>query len=1424
SGLNAAKIVDNGVGEITELMITNPSFETGDYSGWTVGDDGGDTGVKSAYGNATYEMSGSDGNYLFNTWINGGGTPIHQTLKGLAPGTYTLTALMASTRNSDNSYNWLHLNAGEEDMVSTPSQLQHTGVDMVLNFSVDEISNVEIYAWASAGEDATLFGDDHVWYKMDNVHLIYNGKKNLDEYITELHTQLGNADALLKMKMNADVELDLRNSRKTGQTVSYDDEAGLKAAIADLKAKNKAAQASVTIYSNINTIIEKGNSLDNAGKAVFAELSKDIQAKWSNGEITDGTTEIQNVQNNYITAIKQQDTPGTVMTEAVENWECNSGYKTGQFNWSHRAEAIVNGWNVLDADKNYDIVSLNDYFHVNTWSTDTEMGEDGGTPMTNPFIEFWSSEAENYLGNHHLVIKHVTESGFRPGNYTIHFITRLAQCETGAYRPKGYKFVANVVEGTSHYVVTSDNCIWISDEVNFTVNEDGNIDFQFEIDHSNFSWLAFKMVKLVYQGEFYSDKQADDIIADINNKYIGKVMNKYVETELTNALNAFKDSHSVANTNALNVALQNAKISILQYEETANQIEKYVALEAQYNNGNGFYALGHKYFTEEIQKIKNKYNERTLAIEDDCSPKKAYHDGIINQQSGDFTSLIVNPGFETGTTEGWTYDDGSDVGVKPAFNNPVYETHVENATDGEAPLYNYVFNTWSTGEVGGMIKQTIKDIPNGKYRISAYVASYNSNYVFLIGNDEHSEPFNNPNYSYDEAKRFAVKASMEVKVTDNQLTLGAIGGVGNEFPDYPSELGCWYKVDAFTLEYTGPIGNEDLYNQLMNTCDYASLLISKPMNKDSLTHLKTAYELALTTSNNTNSELLTSLNNVVKTYAKQAQNSIKTYEEIKAYLEKAKTLDYAGKTAFDELSKDIISAYNEGRITDGIEEKAILADNIRIATKAQVTDHSDWTNAIYNPGFEDKGAHWSTITDGNYKPLNIAKVSGEGSTIPWSHATGNRYAYRQNTSSSPMSIHYSQRIDSVQAGIYMAKATVYTNSKTMSLFCNNMMSAISPCPSTDDAIEVMLICVVQPNENKISIGITGTLNSGEEFRIDNIRLEFVTKEIDIAPIALSNDAKMNKDIRERQNAAILKFKMNPQPAVITEAINAISEAKISAYYYQMVKNHIDSICSSIKSNNSSLSEEEINEFCNQYNSIYVAWNEETLTTEECIEILSKSYSVPEKKYTDVSVDISGTVSEKTENATTPVVTENKDGEKHYVYEPKDATKNQTISFIVPVEVVKADNKYYVVIVLVPTEEARVRATYLSFALKGTPHKLLDRPSVPSDEVTSVLGSYLYTGEKEERLVYEFTSSQDIEAATITISTENPDASEFTNAIGLKQVSLASSEDATAIELVEKATDNVPAEIFTMSGIKVSSFQKGINIIRLSDGSVRKIKK
>ena len=74
--------------------IVNPSFETGDLTGWTV-TSSDDTGVKSN-SNATYTTAGCDGDYLFNTWWKG--NPITQTVKDLPNGRYELRAKMTSDK------------------------------------------------------------------------------------------------------------------------------------------------------------------------------------------------------------------------------------------------------------------------------------------------------------------------------------------------------------------------------------------------------------------------------------------------------------------------------------------------------------------------------------------------------------------------------------------------------------------------------------------------------------------------------------------------------------------------------------------------------------------------------------------------------------------------------------------------------------------------------------------------------------------------------------------------------------------------------------------------------------------------------------------------------------------------------------------------------------------------------------------------------------------------------------------------------------------------------------------------------------------------------------------------------------------------------------------------------------------------------
>lgn len=83
--------------------IENNSFETGALSPWTT-NGSNDTGVKPN-SNGTYTTTGIDGAYLFNTWNNGAGSKVSQTLSSLPEGYYTVTALVAS--DADNTINIL---------------------------------------------------------------------------------------------------------------------------------------------------------------------------------------------------------------------------------------------------------------------------------------------------------------------------------------------------------------------------------------------------------------------------------------------------------------------------------------------------------------------------------------------------------------------------------------------------------------------------------------------------------------------------------------------------------------------------------------------------------------------------------------------------------------------------------------------------------------------------------------------------------------------------------------------------------------------------------------------------------------------------------------------------------------------------------------------------------------------------------------------------------------------------------------------------------------------------------------------------------------------------------------------------------------------------------------------------------------------
>jgi len=156
SGMDAAS--DDNPVECTQ-MIDNPSFETGDLTGWTVSSAAtGDTGAREN-SNATYTMEGCDGNYVFNTW-HGSAVDffVAQTIAVLKPGTYELSAVVASDK-------------GKTITVS----VNGNGIDVVTENEKDTASPVSLVFAVREGESAEIKVSSTSWFKADNFTLKYFG-------------------------------------------------------------------------------------------------------------------------------------------------------------------------------------------------------------------------------------------------------------------------------------------------------------------------------------------------------------------------------------------------------------------------------------------------------------------------------------------------------------------------------------------------------------------------------------------------------------------------------------------------------------------------------------------------------------------------------------------------------------------------------------------------------------------------------------------------------------------------------------------------------------------------------------------------------------------------------------------------------------------------------------------------------------------------------------------------------------------------------------------------------------------------------------------------------------------------------------------------------------------------------------------------
>ena len=430
----AAKAQTTAGADMT-LAIVNPSFETGNYNGWTT-TKSKDTGAKPTSNN-TYKMEGAVGNYLFNNWSVG--YDISQTITGLPLGKYTVSAVMGTDKNQTLV---LKLNNNEATVASSS-----TGATVGVSNSCDVLVTDGTLT-ISAGTS-----NQH-WYKVDNFKLTFVEALTATECHTQITSLLSTAETLSTSKMNKDVATALTTAITNGKSTTAEESLdkltsalnALKTAIANAQTSVDAYAAAKTELDRRKTVVESENNVYTAD-ALNTYYTEPL-AKYNEATLT----------NSEANAL-------------VENWGLRTAVQTTAF--------LGSAFGVSD---------YNGVPYINTWSTE---GNSDGSNFKTPFYEYWVANAEA-LADKTLT---ATLTGLTAGEeYAVSAWVRVRLQNDKEAPATGITLQANdgdavAITGTQ----VGDSRLYLDNYTVYgTVGEDGKLEIKFNVASTNVSWLAFQ--------------------------------------------------------------------------------------------------------------------------------------------------------------------------------------------------------------------------------------------------------------------------------------------------------------------------------------------------------------------------------------------------------------------------------------------------------------------------------------------------------------------------------------------------------------------------------------------------------------------------------------------------------------------------------------------------------------------------------------------------------------------------------------------------------------------------------------------------------------------------------------------------------------------------------------------------------------------
>lgn len=337
---------DSNPKDITEWVLTNPDFSTGNIDGWETNYVSGTQATNIGYQNNRDYTNGSVILHQFiEAWRSGnaaiGDGYLRQTVQNLPEGKYLLdcdaiavnqgnasatttgallfitadgsdyTASLSTGNGAPEHFSTQFLFTGEGDVIFGLKTVSTTANWIAAdNFKVTFYGiDLSAYATQLAAEVTTFEGYENSIVASVYSHLntqvtalstaTYNSSKAYATAIANMQAintyaaTLVTAKALETAKMNATVLQALQNEEAKGASVDASDVDALTTATADLNTAITNANTSIANYAEAKDILDAANIYDSAGQANYAanETIAAIQTAYDDGSLTAVTNE-----------------------------------------------------------------------------------------------------------------------------------------------------------------------------------------------------------------------------------------------------------------------------------------------------------------------------------------------------------------------------------------------------------------------------------------------------------------------------------------------------------------------------------------------------------------------------------------------------------------------------------------------------------------------------------------------------------------------------------------------------------------------------------------------------------------------------------------------------------------------------------------------------------------------------------------------------------------------------------------------------------------------------------------------------------------------------------------------------------------------------------------------------------------------------